>query len=573
MARRRAAREQSKLFGNRLYNGENLAILRGGEIGPETVDLVYLDPPFNSNQDFNVIFKELTGLRPTVQTEAFKDTWEWNQNAMNAFHDTVESAPPGVVRRMLGFRSMIGESDVLAYLSMMAPRLVELHRVLKPTGTLYLHCDDTSSHYLKLLLDAIFDPRNFRNEVIWKRTNARSTKKRWPRVHDVLLVYAKSPAVKFNYLLVKADKAKMPHTLITGPDGKKYQTYELTAAGVREGHSGEPWRGFDPGTMGRHWGQSHAVMDALDEKGLIHWPKSGKAGGFPRRRDEKPFKEELRTVTVGDVWTDIDRINQSAKEKLPWPTQKPEKLLERIIEASTSRGDVVLDAFCGCGTAVAVAQEMGRQWIGIDHSMFATDVIQQRLIDRYGEDIKKSYEFIPKPVTAQDARKLKDTPFLFEWWAIERAGAQPSAKRKGADKGIDGRIYFREYSGAGKIEAKQVVISVKSGKTGPAHVRELRGVIEREDAAIGVLITMNKPTKAMVSEAASAGRYFSETWDVSYPRLQIVTVEDLMTDKPIDYPGRLPASAEKEAAQVREAQSRTMDAVPAQDWSVPRKRT
>lgn len=563
MARRRtAARAQSQfIVRNRLYNGENLAILRGGEITPESIDLVYLDPPFNSNQNYNVIFKELTGLRPVVQAEAFKDTWVWNQNAMNAFHDTIETAPPNVVRRMLGFRSMIGESDVLAYLSMMAPRLVELHRVLKPTGTLYLHCDDTSSHYLKLLLDAVFDPRNFRNEVIWKRTNARSTKKRWPRVHDVLLVYARSPAVKFNRLLVKADKAKMPHTLITGPDGKKYQTYEMTGAGItKKGESGKPWRGFDPSALGRHWGQSHAVMDDWDKKGLIHWPKSGSAGGFPRRRDEKPFEEDSRMVTVGDVWTDIDRINQSAKEKLPWPTQKPELLLERIIEASTSPGDIVLDPFCGCGTAVAVAHEMGRKWIGIDHSMFATDVIQQRLIDRYGEDVKQSYEFIPKPVTAQDARKLKDTPFLFEWWAIERAGAQPSARRKGADKGIDGRIYFREYSGAGRIEAKQVVISVKSGKTFPAHVRELRGVIEREDAAIGVLITMNKPTKAMIAEAASAGRYYSETWNVSYPRLQIVTVDDLMEDKPVDYPGRLPVVAEKEAAQVREARPRTIEA-------------
>lgn len=559
MARGRAAREQSQLFGNRLYNGENLAVLRAGDINPESVDLIYLDPPFNSNRDYNTIFKEQSGLRPTVQQEAFKDTWAWNQNAMNAFHDTIETAPPRLVRTMLAFRSMIGENDMLAYLSMMAPRLVEMWKVLKGTGSIYLHCDRTASHYLKMLMDSVFEPVNFLNEITWKRTHSHGNVGRnFGSICDTLLVYTKTQNYTWNQQYRPLSEEHIASYKFRDPDGRRWRSENMRNPGPRP-NLHYPYTASNGITYQPHpngWICDEERMRKLDAEGRLHFPT--KPTGRLRL---KMYLDESPGIKLQNLWDDIPVISSRSAERLGYPTQKPERLLERIVLTSSNVGDVVLDPFCGCGTTIAVAQRTDRQWIGIDHAMVATDVIQQRLHDTYGDEVKRSYEFIPKPVTAEDARKLKDSPYLFEWWAIERAGAQPSTKRKGPDQGIDGRIYFREQSAAGKIEAKQVVISVKAGHTGPAHVRELRGVIEREDAAIGVLITLRKPTKAMYAEAARGGRYFSETWKISYPRLQIVTVEHLMKEKPVDYPGRLPVVSTQEAAQVRESRPQTLEPI------------
>lgn len=484
MARRGTTREQGQLFGSRLYNGDNLAVLRGGEIPPESVDLVYLDPPFKSDKDYNQIFLEPTGRRSSAQRQAFKDTWEWDVHAMNAYHDAMDTAPISVVRTLQGLRSIVGESDMLAYLSMMAPRLVELHKVLKPTGSIYLHCDPTASHYLKLLMDSVFGTENFQNEIVWYYRGGGVSKKRWGRRHDTIFFYSKSTRWTFNVDPVRTEYSES--VMESSPS-----RYDKSYRGVKV------YSGYKPNPLGKH---------------------------------------------PDDVWPLQPLMPSDKKERLGWPTQKPERLLERIILASSNPGDVVLDPFCGCGTAVSVAHRLERQWIGIDVARFATDVIQKRLVKAYGEEVDTAYEFIPKPVTAEDARKLRTAPFLFQWWSLERVGAQPAPKRKGPDKGIDGRLYFREHSGADAIEAKQVVISVKAGQTGPAHVRELRGVLERENAAIGVLITLKKPTRAMLSEAAAGGRYYSTTWDESYPRLQVITVEDLMTEHPIDYPAQLPSA-------------------------------
>src|SRR3990172_5095408 len=316
---------------NTLYYGDNLDVLRQHVKG-ESVDLVYLDPPFNSQQNYNVLFAE-HGTRAAAQIKAFEDTWQWDESAARTYAETVER-DGGVSQALQAFRTFLGESDMLAYLAMMAPRLLELRRVMKPKASIYLHCDPTASHYLKMLMDAVFAPENFRNEIVWKRHNARSTEGRWARIHDVILLYTKTSTFFFQPTQVKADKARLPHTLITVGD-VKYQTFELTGAGItKEGESGKPWRRFDPAGMGRHWANAHAQMDEWDAKGLIHWPKPGTAGGFPRRRAAEPFVEEGRVITVGDVWTDIDRINQAAKERLGYPTQKPEALLLRIIQAS-----------------------------------------------------------------------------------------------------------------------------------------------------------------------------------------------------------------------------------------------
>ena len=359
-----------------MWTGDNLPVLRG--LNSDSVDLVYADPPFNSNRNYAApIGSEAAGA-------AFKDTWTLN-DVDEAWHGEIADREPEVYAA-IDAAGIVHGASMKSYLIMMAVRLLEIRRVLKPTGALYLHCDDTADSYLRVLCDAVFGSVNVRSKITWKRHNARSTRRRWPRVHDTILFVSKSRQFKFTPTKVAGDTAKLPHTLITGPDGRKYQTYELTGPGATaNGESGRPWRGYDPTEMGRHWGNSHATMDEWDREGLIHWPrKSGRRGGFPRRRDAEPVVPAARQVTVGDVWTDIDRVNQTAKERVRFPTQKPLRLLDRIIKASTDEGDVVLDPFCGCATACVSAESLHREWIGIDLSPLAARLVESRLRDSFG---------------------------------------------------------------------------------------------------------------------------------------------------------------------------------------------
>lgn len=515
---------------NVLYYGDNLDVLRR-HVKDDSVDLVYLDPPFNSNADYNVLFAERDGSQAAAQVKAFGDSWRWDQGAARAFADVVEQGGR-VADAMLAMQKFLGESDMLAYLAMMAPRLVELRRVMKSTASIYLHCDPTASHYLKILLDGVFGGTSFRNEIAWQRHNARSTPGRWPRVHDVLLYYVKSDEAVFNTVRVAAQVARLPHTLVTAKDGTKRQTYELTGAGRRDGETGKKWRGFDPDAMGRHWGNLHAVMDAWDAAGEIHWPPNG---GFPRRLDSRPFDASHRLIVVGDVWADVDRINQSAKERLGYPTQKPEALLERIVLASSNAGDVVLDPFCGCGTAVAVAQRLGRSWIGIDVTHLAVTLMKHRLRDAFGDAAK--FRVVGEPVSVQDAETLAASdPYQFQWWALGLVGARPVEGKKGADKGIDGRLYFHDEAAGGKT--KSIILSVKAGSLKAEHVRDLRGVVEREKAEIGVLISMEEPTPKMRTEATTAGFYTSQHTQRKHPRIQLLTVAQLLDGRGIDMPPR-----------------------------------
>lgn len=533
--------------GNRLYYGDNLEVLRR-HVGDESVDLVYLDPPFNSQQTYNVLFKQRDGSGAASQLHAFKDTWQWDAVSAGAYRELV--ARGGKISETLqAFHQLLGGSDMLAYLSMMAPRLIELHRVLKPTGSLYLHCDQTASHYLKLLLDAVFGPENFRNEIIWKRHNARSGGRQFPRTHDVLLFFSRGGAPFFNEVKVPGDPGKVPHTLIKGADGKKYQTYELTAPGAtKNGESGKAWRGFDPNVYGRHWANAHATMDAWDKSGQIHWPKEG---GFPRRRAKEPFDLLSRTVSVGDVWVDIDRLNQTAQERLGYPTQKPETLLDRVISASSKEGDVVLDPFCGCGTTIAAAHRLKRRWIGIDVTQASIVVIKQRFRDHFGLEVP--CEVIGEPVSIPDAQALAESdPYQFQWWALGLVGARPDEGKKGADRGIDGRRYFTDpVSGT----TSSIVFSVKAGHVTVSQLRDLRGVLDRERAAMGALICMEEPTKPMRAEAATAG--IVETAWGRYPMLQIRSIAELLAGKKLEAPSALDvtyAKAPRVLARVAETQ-------------------
>lgn len=533
--------ERSGETNNMLYYGDNLDILRR-YIKDDTIDLVYLDPPFKSQQDYNVLFAERNGSAAAAQIKVFEDTWQWDQIAAATFEEVV-TAGGRVAEVMQAFRTFLGPTDMLAYLSMMAPRLTELRRVLKSSGSIYMHCDPTASHYLKMLMDAVFGPLNFRNEIVWKRTHAHSGATRYGPVHDVIFFYTKSDNYLWNQQSTPYSEEYVEQFFrFKDPDGRKYRATILTGSGTRNGSSGKPWRGIDPTKSGRHWAipgyvrpllgemttsDVQAALDKLDGIGRILWPN--KPGGVP---SFKQYIDDMEGVYLQDIWTDLPPISAQAKERLGYPTQKPEALMERIIKASSREGEIVLDPFCGCGTTVSVAERLRRRWIGIDITHLAITLMRHRLKDAFGEGA--TYKVIGEPVSLPDAEMLAEQdPYQFQWWALGLVGARPVDQKKGADKGIDGRIYFFVEPG----KAEQVIFSVKAGNVTASHVRDLHGVVDRERAAIGVLISFNDPTQPMRSEAADAGFYTSkELGNPRYPRIQLLTIEELLNGKKIECP-------------------------------------
>jgi len=449
---------------NTLYYGDNLDILKR-YIPDESVDLVYLDPPFKSDQNYNVLFKEKNGSEAASQIRAFEDTWTWGQDDEAVFADIVTKGGK-VADCLQAFRTFMGPCDMLAYLVMMAPRLADLRRVMKPTASIYLHCDPTASAHLRLLMDSVFGPENFQNEIVWAYKSGGATPKRFARKHDVLLFYAKEiDRCRFNV--------------------QKEKSYN---------------RGLKPYRF-------KGVDEYQDEVG---WHT---------------------LVNMKDVWQ-IDMVGRTSAERLGYPTQKPEALLERIIQASSNEGDLVLDPFCGCGTTVAAAQKLGRRWIGIDITYLAVTLMKNRLIDAFGDKVQ--FKVVGEPASLPDAQALADSdPYQFQWWSLGLVAARPVEQKKGADKGIDGKIVFQG-DGAGKFE--QVIISVKAGHTGRDHVHSLRGVVDREKAAIGVLISMQDPTGPMKEEAVTAGFFESKTWGEKYPKIQLLTVADILSGKKIEMP-------------------------------------
>ncbi|HEX6037962.1 DNA methyltransferase [Longimicrobium sp.] len=543
---------------NLLYYGDNLDVLRR-HVPTESVDLVYLDPPFNSNQDYNILFAERDGARAAAQIKAFEDTWEWNAESASAYEELVESGPTAVALVMRAFRTFVGESNMMAYLAMMAPRLVELHRVLKPTGSLYLHCDPTAGHYLKLLLDAVFGPMHYRNEIVWRRTGSHNSAKKFGPVHDTIHFYTKSARYKWNSLTRPHLKGYVD-TYFNKEDARgRYRSQTLTGAGTRNGASGSEWRGYDPTTRGRHWAfpsalvdefglkdlGMHERLDFLQREGLL---SPSEVDGLPEYRQ---YIHHSRGAKLQDVWayqpytqgtlygTDSpidDDVRWLGKrgdpERLGYPTQKPVGLLERIICSSTNAGDVVLDPFCGCGTTIDAAQRLGRAWVGIDITHLAINLIRTRLRDVYRGEA--DFQIIGEPVSLPDAVALaKQDRFQFQWWALGFVGARPADEKRGPDRGIDGRLFFHDERGK-KGKTKQIIFSVKSGHVGVRDVRELSDVVRRESADIGVLLTLESATKPMRTEAASAG-FYNSAWG-RYPRIQILTIEQLLAGARVDYP-------------------------------------
>ena len=554
---------------NTLYYGDNLDVMRE-HLRDDSVDLIYLDPPFNSNASYNILFKSPAGAGADASIEAFDDTWAWGPTASSALMDITQSGNHKLHVLMQAMKTAIGENAMMAYLAMMAVRLVELHRVLKPTGSLYLHCDPTASHYLKLVLDAVFGADHYVNEVVWKRYGAHNDvgqgSKHFGRVHDVIFFYAKSSERTWNQVFGPYDPeyVKTTYRLDDG-DGRKYTTTPMTGpGGAEKGNPVFEWNGHT-----RAWRYSKGTVQRLHDEGKLHYSKTGYAR-------QKLYLDEAKGVPVQDLWTDIAALTGSMQERLGYPTQKPRALLERIIAASSNPGDVVLDPFCGCGTAVDAAQKLGRQWIGIDITHLAIGLIEKRMLEGYGPNALAkrtsknpprdgerdnavvegqphpptsvdqtappsslrdatapgggglAYEVIGTPKDLASAQRLAiDDPHQFQHWITLKLGGYPwMGGKKGGDKGVDGYFY---YIGEGGV-TETGVISVKAGgNVNPNMVRDIGRVMARDGHKLGLFVTATLPTRGMTDEAASHGMIDTEFGRFS--ALQTYTLAELFQDK------------------------------------------
>ncbi|MGA9060994.1 MAG: DNA methyltransferase [Terracidiphilus sp.] len=540
---------------NKLYYGDNLEVLRM-YVKDESVDLIYLDPPFNSRQDYNVLFAEKDGSQSSSQIHAFEDTWEWNPEAMRAYEQIVEQGGR-VADTMRAFKTFLFNTDMMAYLAMMAPRLIELRRVLKETGSIYLHCDPTASHYLKILMDAVFWPQFFRNEIIWKRTTSHSDAKRFGSVHDTILFFAKGGTPKWEtQYQPHSEEYIQQYYRYSDPDGRRFMSGDLSGAGQGPARSFGK-RGQIAPPKGRHWMFDQAGIDNALAKNRVFWTRNG----IPRLKN---YLDENSGMPAQDVWVDVQALRSWHEELLGYPTQKPEALLERIIKASSNEGDLVLDPFCGCGTTVQVAQRLNRRWIGIDITHLAIGLIKKRLSDAFGPEIRSTYDVVGEPTDYAGAEELAaEDKYQFQWWALGQVGARPTDQKKGADRGIDGRLYFHDDE-SGK--SKQIVFSVKAGGVNVSQVRDLRGVLEREKAEIGVFLCFEEPTRPMKHEAAEAGLYKSPDGS-TYPRLQILTIQQILDGKQPDYPAHRRDATFKKAPRSRPApaENLTLPLLPGED--------
>ena len=517
---------------NELYYGDNLEVLRK-YVKDESVDLCYIDPPFNSKRNYNQIYNNV-GKEDIAQAQAFIDTWVWDDLAIKGFEEIVENQrgifTSQTTNLIIGLQTVLSQGSLLAYLISMTLRVAEIHRALKPTGSFYFHCDPTSSHYLKLIIDSVFCPNggDFKNEVIWKRTSARSDSHKWNHIHDVIFFYTKSSKYTWNTQYTEYDEKYTDkfYRHVEEGTGRRFTLSDLMASGTRNGSSGLPWKGIDPNTKGNHWKYTIENLEHLYQEGRIQFPK--KAGGVPRY---KRYLDEMSGVAIQSIVTDIAPLSAQSAEKLGYPTQKPEALLERIIQASSNKGDVVLDAYCGCGTTVAVAQKLNRKWIGIDITYQSISLILMRLEDSYGEAAIFNVKMtgIPKDMKSAEALANKNddrTRKEFEKWAILNFSNNRAAinHKKGADKGIDGTAFFIESEGG----HGRIIFQVKSGKVDSRDIRDLHGTMTREKAALGIFITLKKPTKDMLQEAKTCGLYHHKIMGCSYDKIAIVTIQDMI---------------------------------------------
>ena len=486
---------------NRLYFGDCLDVMRE-DIADESIDLIYLDPPFNSKRLYNAFIGG-------AQWVAFDDTWRWHE-AEDDFHQVAGDV--ALADTMEGLRRILGEGPNLAYLSYMANRLRECRRVLKTTGSIYLHCDPTMSHYLKVLMDGIFGRQHLRNEIQWRRYGSHNDvgqgSRHFGRVHDILLFYAKGTRPTWNQIFVPLDPQYITSTYrhVEPETGRQFTTTPMTGPGGKaKGNPVYEWNGHS-----RAWRYSKETMEGLDKEGKLHYSKTG----YPRR---KMYLDESKGAPVQDVWNDIKSLSGAHKERLGYPTQKPLALLDRIIQASSNPGDVILDPFCGCGTTIHASQALQRQWIGIDICVNACKVIERRIRDHF-DSLWTDVAFVGMPKTCDDAKTLADLDkFRFERWAASLVDGMEANKKQRGDGGIDGR---------GRIPIRKgqfidIVSQVKGGGTSPGDVQAFNGARQQAGADLGVFTCFeDRVTPRMRDAAVSAGRF------MDVPTVQIYTIED-----------------------------------------------
>ncbi|MDJ0505357.1 MAG: site-specific DNA-methyltransferase [Aphanizomenon sp.] len=518
---------------NQLYYGDNLEVLRR-YIKDESVDLCYIDPPFNSKRNYNQIYNNI-GAEDKAQAQAFIDTWEWDDHAIRGINEILINYhglfTQQCIALITGLSNVLGKGSLLAYLVSMTLRITEIHRVLKPTGSFYLHCDPTASHYLKLILDAVFCSNKgiYQSEIVWKRTtahgNAKQGSKKFEINFDIIFLYSKTNQYTFNtiYRPFQEDQLEQQYNKVD-QNGRRYRLVTPTAA-KGGGDTSYEFHGVQP-PKGRFWAYSKENMEKFYEDNKLYFSSSGQPY-------IKYYLDERPGVAVMSFWDDIKPMSPTSKERLGYPTQKPESLLERIIKASSNENDIVLDAYCGCGTTVAVCQKLDRQWIGIDITYQSISLILKRLEDSFPGVLKTiKLHGIPKDIESAKAlaNKTDDrTRKEFEKWAIltyTNNKAVINAK-KGADKGIDGIVYFQ----GDKNDPEKIIFQVKSGKVKSGDIRDLLGTMTLESASLAIFITLEEPTKDMLKTAKSAGFYQSKYMSHSCDKIQIVTIKEIIEDQ------------------------------------------
>jgi site-specific DNA-methyltransferase (adenine-specific) len=505
---------------NKLFFGDNIDILRHPAYIPnESVDLVYLDPPFNSNADYNVLFSDHSG-RSTAQITAFTDTWHWSAEAEDSFQ-TLTGQDGKVGNLLRGYRNLLGENDMLAYMVMITLRLIHLHRVLRKTGSLYLHCDPNVSHYVKLMLDAIFGPRTFRTEISWRRSNPKSHgSTNIPNCRDVILRYSKSPiSWTFNKVFGEHDQKYVSKAYrYTDSDGRRFRLLPLLNP-----NDNRPNLTYEFLGIRRVWRWTKDRMEQAYRDGLVVQLAPGAVPQY------KLYLDESKGRTITNDWHDVKPVG--GKEALGYPTQKPEAILERIILISSNEGDVVLDPFCGCGTTIAVAEKFNRKWIGIDVTHLAIGVMRDRLLERFGEHLSPC-EIIGEPSDCAGARVLADqSRHQYESWALSLFDdVLPVAKNR--DKPF--RVIEFEDDGSGV--KRKVLVQAQSGMLSNKIIQELQALMRKEGAEIGAIISLEPPSDAVKRTAISAGFYRHDVFKSEYPKVQIITVEEALGGKRVAYP-------------------------------------